>query len=179
MHIATFGAGCFWCVEAVFQNLIGVHKVVSGYMGGKVKNPTYREICRGTTDHAEVIQITYDSDKISFPDLLEVFFSTHDPTTLNRQGNDRGTQYRSAIFYHNDQQKIEAQQALKQVAEPLYDDPIVTEITAASAFYEAEPYHQDYYNRNGYAPYCRFVISPKVSKFRSKFSHRLKPNTHE
>ncbi len=174
--IATFGAGCFWCVEAVFQDLTGVEKVVSGYMGGSIKNPSYREICTGTTGHAEVIQITYNPTIISYTELLEVLFTTHDPTTLNQQGADRGTQYRSVIFYHDNEQKNIAIQSLKTIAAPLYDKPIVTEVSAVSEFYVAEQYHQDYYNRNGYAPYCRIVISPKISKLREKFSHKLKPN---
>lgn len=172
--IATFGAGCFWCVEAVFQRLKGVHKVESGYMGGNTPDPTYREICTGMTGHAEVAQITYDPEVISFEELLEVLWTTHDPTTLNRQGNDKGTQYRSAIFYHNEEQKAIAEKSKEEVATKLYDDPIVTEITAASKYYPGEPYHQDYYNRNGYAPYCRFVIAPKVSKLRKTFAHKLK-----
>jgi len=173
---ATFGAGCFWCVEAVFQRLKGVEKVVSGYMGGHTLNPTYKEICTGTTGHAEVAQITFDPSVITFEELLEVLWTTHDPTTLNRQGNDKGTQYRSAIFYHNDDQKQAAVQSKEKVAAQLYDDPIVTEITKAATFYPAEIYHQDYFNSNSYAPYCRFVVAPKVGKLRQKFAHKLKDN---
>jgi peptide-methionine (S)-S-oxide reductase len=174
IETATFGAGCFWCVEAVFQRLKGVTKVTSGYMGGHTLNPTYKEICTGTTGHAEVLQIEYDPEVITFEELLEVLWTTHDPTTLNRQGNDRGTQYRSAVFYHNEQQKEIAEKSIQEVATPLYADPIVTEVTKISEFYPAESYHQNYYNYNGYAPYCRFVVAPKVSKLRQKFAHKLK-----
>ena len=145
---ATFGAGCFWCVEAVFQNLVGVEKVVSGYMGGAIKNPTYREVCSGLTGHAEVTQVVFDPDKIRFDQLLEVFWSTHDPTTLNRQGHDRGTQYRSVIFYHDEAQKLAAEKSKIEVAENLWDDPIVTEIVPVEIFYPAESYHQNYFNEN-------------------------------
>ena len=176
LDIATFGAGCFWCVEAVFQRMQGVEKVVSGHMGGNTLNPTYREICTGTTGHAEVAQITFDPSVISFEELLEVLWTTHDPTTLNRQGNDKGTQYRSAIFYHSEDQKAAAEKSIIEVAGKLYDDPIVTEITPATTFYPAENYHQDYFNSNSYAPYCRFVVAPKVSKLREKFAHKLKDN---
>ena len=175
-EIATFGAGCFWCVEAVFQRLKGVVKVESGYMGGHTLNPKYKEICTGMTGHAEVTQITYDPSIITFEELLEVLWATHDPTTLNRQGNDRGTQYRSAIFYHNEEQRAAAEKSKSEIAPQLYDGPIVTEITEASTYYHAENYHQNYFNSNGYAPYCRFVIAPKVSKFRKSFAHKLKDN---
>ena len=176
LEVATLGAGCFWCVEAVFQNLIGVEKVVSGYTGGKVKNPTYREICYGVTGHAEVAQIHFDPDVISFAELLEVFWTTHDPTTLNRQGADRGTQYRSAIFYHSEEQRQTAEQSKKATElEKLWPDPIVTEITKAPVFYSAEDYHQNYYNTNPEQGYCRAVINPKLRKFRQKFAHKLKP----
>ncbi len=172
---ATFGAGCFWCVEAVFQRLKGVIKVQSGYAGGTVKNPTYREVCTGNTGHAEVCQITYDPTQITFEELLEVFWSTHDPTTLNRQGADEGTQYRSAVFYHNDEQRqlAEAWKA-KLNAEKVFPKPIVTEISALSNFYPAEDYHQDYYNQNGYQPYCQIVIKPKLDKFTKAFKNKLK-----
>jgi len=173
-EIATFGAGCFWCVEAVFQRLEGVKSVVSGYTGGNIKDPTYREICTGLTGHAEVIRITFDPSVISYELLLEVLWTTHDPTTLNRQGNDRGTQYRSAIYYHSEEQKQVAEKSKAEVATQLWDDPIVTEITAAPIFYPAEEGHQDYYNQNGIVPYCRIVINPKVAKLKSKFAHKLK-----
>jgi peptide-methionine (S)-S-oxide reductase len=171
---ATLGAGCFWCVEAVFQDLIGVLKVESGYSGGKEKNPSYREVSSGLTGHAEVCQIHFDPNKISFEELLEVFWTTHDPTTLNRQGADTGPQYRSAIFYHNEQQKAIAEKSKSEIAPQLWDDPIVTEISPFMAFYKAEDYHQNYYNENGAAPYCQIVIAPKVQKLRKKFAHKLK-----
>ncbi|MEP2026244.1 MAG: peptide-methionine (S)-S-oxide reductase MsrA [Reichenbachiella sp.] len=175
MEIATFGNGCFWCTEAIFQELKGVSKAVSGYMGGEVKNPTYKEVCSGTTGHAEVLQITYDPSVISFDELLEVFWKTHDPTTLNRQGNDVGTQYRSAVFYHNDEQKkLSTEYKKKLDASGAWSDPIVTEITEASTFYAAEDYHQEYFNLNGSQPYCNFVIRPKVEKFREVFGDKLK-----
>jgi peptide-methionine (S)-S-oxide reductase len=172
---ATFGAGCFWCVEAVFQRLNGVMSVKSGYSGGSVKNPSYKEVCNGTTGHAEVAQITYDKSKISFDELLEVFWKTHDPTTMNSQGNDFGTQYRSAIFYHNEEQKQKAEKYKKELNEAkVYPDPIVTEIKPFTAFYPAENYHQNYYNQNGSQSYCRFVIQPKVEKFEKVFKDKLK-----
>lgn len=175
MEIATFGNGCFWCTEAIFQELKGVSKAVSGYMGGAVKNPTYKEVCSGTTGHAEVLQITYDPAAITFDELLEVFWKTHDPTTLNRQGNDVGTQYRSAVFYHNDEQKkIAEDYKIKLDASGAWSDPIVTEITAAEIFYPAEDYHQEYFNHNGSQPYCSFVIRPKVEKFKKVFADKLK-----
>ena len=173
-EIATFGAGCFWCVEAVFQELNGVIQVESGYMGGKSPNPTYREVCSGTTGHAEVVQITYDPSVISYEELLEVLWTTHDPTTLNRQGADAGTQYRSAIFYHNDQQKQIAEQSKAQVAPSIWNKTIVTEIVPAGAFYPAEAYHQDYYANNANAGYCQIVINPKIEKLRTKFKDKLK-----
>lgn len=174
METATLGAGCFWCVEAVFQELKGVNAVISGYTGGHVKNPTYEEICRGTTGHAEVTQITFDPEVISFEEILEVFWTTHDPTTLNQQGYDIGTQYRSAVYYHNDTQKAIAEKSKAEVATQLWDDPIVTEITALPKFYEAEDYHQNYYSLNPNQGYCRAVINPKMAKFRAKFAHKLK-----
>jgi peptide-methionine (S)-S-oxide reductase len=174
-QLATFASGCFWCTEAIFQNVDGVEKVVSGYMGGKVKNPTYKEVCTGQTGHAEVIQLTYDPKKVTYDELLEIFWKTHDPTTLNRQGADVGTQYRSAIFYHNDDQKQLAEKYKKKLTEAnVFDQPIVTEITAASVFYKAEDYHQNYYNLNGDAPYCSMVIQPKVEKFKKVFKEKLK-----
>lgn len=173
--IATFGNGCFWCTEAIFQELEGVERVVSGYAGGTVKNPSYKEVCTGTTGHAEVIRLEYDPETISYTELLEVFFSTHDPTTLNRQGADVGTQYRSAIFYHNEEQKAAAEKMIALLMEEqVYDDPIVTEITPINNYYEAENYHQDYYNKNKNAGYCRAVINPKLEKFRKKYKDKLK-----
>lgn len=174
MKKATFGAGCFWCVEAVFQRLEGVSNVVSGYMGGNIKNPTYREICSGSTGHAEVIQMNYDESVISYQELLEVLWTTHNPTTLNQQGADRGTQYRSVIFYHNESQKEAAEKSKVEVASKLWDDPIVTEITEAVKFYDGEAEHQNYYNGHKSAPYCSFVINPKIAKLKAKFSHKLK-----
>jgi peptide-methionine (S)-S-oxide reductase len=175
LQVATFGAGCFWCTEAVFLNVKGVTKVVSGYEGGKVKNPSYRDVCTGETGHAEVTQIIYDPSKVSFEDLLEVFWNTHDPTTLNRQGADEGTQYRSAVFYHNDEQKKIAEAYKKQLeASHVYKNPIVTEITAASTFYPAEDYHQNYYALNANQGYCQYVIRPKVEKFKKQFASKLK-----
>lgn len=174
LEIATYGAGCFWCVEAVFQELKGVEKVVSGYMGGNTKNPTYKEVCSGTTGHAEVAQIHFDPNIITFAELLEVFWTTHDPTTLNRQGYDVGSQYRSAIFYQSEKQQKTAEESKKNIATQLWTDPIVTEISAASTFYEAEQYHQDFYSLNPDYGYCRAVINPKMKKFREKFIHKLK-----
>jgi peptide-methionine (S)-S-oxide reductase len=172
---ATFGAGCFWCVEAVFQRLEGVSSVKSGYSGGFVKNPSYREVCNGTTGHAEVVQIVYDRSKLSFDELLEVFWKTHDPTTLNRQGNDHGTQYRSAIFYHDQLQKETAERYKQELnAAKVYPDPIVTEIVPFENYYPAEDYHQNYYNLNGNESYCRFVIQPKVEKFEKIFREKVK-----
>ena len=173
--IATFGAGCFWCVEAVFQQLKGVEKVESGYMGGKVNNPTYKEVCTGQTGHAEVCQITYNSQKITFEELLEVFWKVHDPTTLNRQGGDIGTQYRSAIFYHDDTQQAIAQKYKTDLnSSSVYDAPIVTTFEPASIFYKAEDYHQDYFNLNGSNPYCQLVVKPKVEKFQKVFKDKIK-----
>jgi peptide-methionine (S)-S-oxide reductase len=175
LQVATFGNGCFWCTEAVFQQLKGVIKVESGYSGGKIKNPTYREVCSGLTGHAEVIQIQYNPQEISFVELLEVFWATHDPTTLNRQGNDVGTQYRSVVFYHNEEQKTLAEQyKIKLDKSGAYKDPIVTEISAFSLFYKAENYHQDYYNQHGEEPYCRYVIQPKMDKFKKVFKDKIK-----
>jgi len=172
---ATFGAGCFWCVEAVFQNLKGVVAVASGYEGGKISNPTYKEVCSGLTGHAEVIQVVYNPTEISFKDLLEVFWQTHDPTTLNRQGNDVGTQYRSVVFFHNNNQKELAEKyKLELNASNAFDKPIVTEISPATTFYKAEDYHQNYYNENGTQPYCTYVIKPKIDKLKKVFSSKLK-----
>lgn len=173
---ATFGAGCFWCTEAVFQNLKGVNHVASGYMGGKTENPTYMEICNGDTGHAEVIQIDYDEDITSFNELLLVFFKTHNPTTKNRQGNDIGTQYRSVIFYHSPEQKQQAGAMIDKLEKELiFDKPITTEISPVSKFYEGEDYHQNYYNDNPNKPYCSFVIQPKLNKFIAEFGDKLKP----
>jgi len=175
LALATFGSGCFWCTEAVFLNVEGVEKVASGYAGGKVKNPTYKEVCSGLTGHAEVIQVTYDPKKVSYDELLEIFWKTHDPTTLNRQGADEGTQYRSVVFYHNEEQKKLAETYKKKLDEAgAFDGPIVTEISPYSNFYIAEDYHQNYYNLNGSAPYCKFVIQPKVEKFKKVFQAKLK-----
>lgn len=172
---ATLGGGCFWCIESIFDQLQGVESVQSGYSGGTVKNPAYKEVCTGRTGHAEVVQITYDSNKIGFEELLEVFWSVHDPTTLNRQGADVGTQYRSAIFYHNEKQKQIAENYIKQLEDSnTFENPIVTEVTAFKNFYPAEDYHTNYYERNGEQPYCRMVIRPKVLKFQKKFSDKLK-----
>jgi peptide-methionine (S)-S-oxide reductase len=175
MATATFGNGCFWCTEAVFQRLKGVHSVVSGYSGGSVKNPTYRDVCTGTTGHAEAIQITYDPAIISYPALLEVFWQTHDPTTLNRQGNDVGTQYRSVIFYHSDEQRAQAEEFKKKLdASGSFDQPIVTEIAPFTEFYRAEDYHQNYFNENAGQPYCRVMITPKLEKLKKVFREKLK-----
>jgi peptide-methionine (S)-S-oxide reductase len=172
---ATFATGCFWCTEAIFQELKGVLKATSGYSGGTVANPSYEDVCTGTTGHAECLQIVYDPSVISFDELLEVFWESHDPTSFNRQGNDVGTQYRSAIFYHNEAQKEKAEHYKEQLNKSgAYDKPIVTEITAFTKFYPAENYHQDYYNNHGSQPYCTFVIRPKVEKFEKVFKDKLK-----
>lgn len=174
-EVATLGAGCFWCVEAVFQDLKGVEKVTSGYTGGKVENPTYKEVCTGLTGHAEVCQITYDPKVVSFSEILEVFWQTHDPTTLNRQGNDVGTQYRSSIFYHNQEQKEISEKYLKKLDESgAFSNKIVTTIEPLGDYYVAEDYHQNYFNENGNQPYCQFVVKPKVEKFRKVFADKLK-----
>ncbi len=174
LKVATFGGGCFWCTEAIFEELKGVYKVVSGYSGGHVPNPTYRQVCTGTTGHAEVVQVWYHPDEISYEDLVKVFFATHDPTTLNRQGNDVGTQYRSVIFYHDEEQKAIAERLKAEFAPTLWDDPIVTEISPFTAFYPAEDYHQEYFRNNPNQPYCQIVINPKVRKFRKMFADKLK-----
>lgn len=172
---AIFGAGCFWCVEAVFQELKGVISVSSGYMGGKVKNPTYKEVCSGLTGHAEVCKVVFDPNVIEYKDLLEAFWQSHDPTTLNRQGADTGAQYRSVVFYTNEEQKKAAEFYKQKLNEEgAFGKPIVTEISPISEFYKAEDYHQNYYNENGNAPYCQFVIAPKLEKFRKAFSSKLK-----
>lgn len=173
IQTATLAAGCFWCTEAVFQRLKGVLKVTSGYTGGTIKNPAYREICTGRTGHAEAVQIEFDSGLISFQELLEVFFATHDPTTLNRQGNDVGTQYRSAVFFHSDEQKEATEQLIRQLdSAKVFSAKIVTEITPATTFYSAEPEHQNYYNQNSKQPYCQFVISPKIEKLNKHFKDK-------
>ncbi len=175
MEKATFGSGCFWCTEAVFQDLEGVSSVVSGYAGGHIKNPAYREVCEGRTGHAEVVQITYDPTVVSFDTLLEVFWKTHDPTTLNRQGSDVGTQYRSVVFYHNEaQQKTATEYKEKLNASGAFDNPIVTEVSPLDTFYAAEEYHQNYYKNNPEQGYCSFVVRPKVEKFKKVFGDRLK-----
>ena len=173
-EVATLAGGCFWCLDAVFRDLRGVERVESGYAGGTVPNPSYELVCSGRTGHAEVVQVTYDPAVISFRDLLGVFFAIHDPTTLNRQGGDVGTQYRSAIFFHSPQQRATAEQLIDELeAEGLWDDPVVTELAPFTTFYPAEIYHQDYFARNPYQPYCAAVIAPKVAKFRSKYLKRL------
>lgn len=175
MEVTTLGGGCFWCLEALYDELKGVTDVVSGYSGGHVKNPAYREVCNGTTGHAEVIQITFDNAIISFREILNVFFTMHDPTTLNRQGNDKGTQYRSAIYYHSSEQKAVAEEAIKAVTdEGIWGNPIVTEVTEFDTFYPAETHHQEYYANNPSQGYCRVVIEPKVVKFRKTFMAKLK-----
>lgn len=172
---ATFGSGCFWCSEAVFSDLEGVSRVEPGYSGGKVADPTYEQVCTDTTGHAEVAQVTYDPSVLSYRDLLEVFFSTHDPTTPNRQGADEGTQYRSVIFYADDDQRKQAQAIIKELSdEKVFRSPIVTEVTPLVAFYPAEDYHRDYYRRNPNQPYCQVVIAPKLAKFRAHFKAKLK-----
>jgi len=172
----TFGNGCFWCTEAIFQTVKGVKSVTSGYMGGDVANPTYEQVCTGTSGHAEVIQLEYDADEINLDELLLIFFKTHDATTLNRQGNDIGTQYRSAIFYHNDVQKKAAEAMIvKLTNEKVYDNPIVTEVTEATEFYPAEGYHQNYFAGNSTKSYCAFVIQPKLNKFAKEFLDKIKP----
>ncbi len=174
-QLATLAGGCFWCLEAVYNELRGVESVVSGYAGGEVPNPTYEAVCSETTGHAEVVQIAFDPDAVSFRELLEVFFTIHDPTTLNRQGNDVGTQYRSAIFYHDEEQRLISEDVIEEMTVAgLWDDPIVTEVTALDTFYEAEEYHQRYFEKNPFQPYCFVVVRPKVSKFRKKFVSRLK-----
>jgi len=176
MQTATFGGGCFWCTEAVFQTLKGVEQVISGYMGGDLKHPTYMEICNGDTGHAEVIQIEFDETVVSFSDLLLIFFKTHNPTTLNSQGNDIGTQYRSVIFYENEEQKQQAKQMIDELTQKnVFDEPIITEIIPVSDFYEAEDYHQNYFNQNQGKPYCAFVIQPKLNKFSADFREKIKP----
>ncbi len=175
LQIATLGGGCFWCLEAIYNELDGVVQVESGYSGGTVANPSYREVCTGATGHAEVVQVTFDPQVISFNEILRVFFSIHDPTTLNRQGADVGTQYRSAIFYHSPEQKALAEQMIKELdAADIWNGSIVTEVTSFETFYRAENYHQEYYQRNLTQPYCQVVITPKIAKFRQEYFGRLK-----
>jgi peptide-methionine (S)-S-oxide reductase len=175
LQTATLAGGCFWCLEAVYDEIKGVHGVESGYAGGQMANPTYRAVCNGDTGHAEVIQVHFDPNVVSYRDLLNVFFAIHDPTTLNRQGADVGTQYRSAIFYHDEEQKKTAEDLIKDLnAQKIWDRPIVTEVTKLDKFYMAEDYHQEYFARNPYQPYCMAVVSPKVSKFRKHFIEMLK-----
>lgn len=175
LEIATLGGGCFWCVEAVFDDLKGVEKAVSGYTGGTKENPTYREVCYGNTGHVEVVDVYFDPKIISYADILRVFFHVHDPTTLNRQGNDAGPQYRSAIFYHSEAQKESAKKIIEEIEKSkLWSNKIVTEVTMFARFYPAEDYHQEYYKLNGHEPYCSYIISPKMAKFRKEFKDRLK-----
>jgi len=175
LETATLAAGCFWCVEAFFDDLIGVEDVVSGYSGGHKENPTYQEVCSETTGHAEVVQIRFDPTQLSYEDLLRVYFTVHDPTQLNRQGNDIGSSYRSAIFYHSEAQRESAEKIIKEItAEGIYDNPLVTEVTAFDKFWPAEDYHQEYFANNPNQPYCAAVVAPKVAKFRQKFASRLK-----
>ena len=174
-EVATLGGGCFWCLEAVFDELRGVESVVSGYAGGSVPNPTYRQVCAGTTGHAEVVQVAFDPREVSFREILEVFFTIHDPTTPNRQGADVGTQYRSAVFYHTPEQEATAREVIARLgAEGLWDAPVVTEVAPLGEFYPAEDYHQEYFARNSEQPYCRAVVAPKVAKFRKHFLDHLK-----
>ena len=174
-QLATLAGGCFWCLEAVFEQLRGVTKVVSGYSGGHVPKPSYEAVCTGTTGHAEVVQVTFNPDELSYRDVLGVFFTLHDPTTLDRQGGDVGTQYRSAIFYHDDEQRRTAEEVVRELeAEHVFDEPIVTKIEPLTVFYPAEEYHREYYSRNPNQPYCRAVIAPKVAKLRSKYLDKLK-----
>lgn len=174
MEKATFGSGCFWCTEAMFQRLKGVSNVKSGYTGGKTKNPTYKEVCSGESGHAEVIQFDFDPSLITYRELLEVFWKTHDPTTLNRQGNDVGSQYRSVVFYHSEEQKLLAEEYREKLDKSdIWPDPIVTEISPLGTFYPAEENHDDYYNQNSSQPYCAFVVAPKVEKFKKIFSDKL------
>jgi peptide-methionine (S)-S-oxide reductase len=175
LEVATLGGGCFWCLEAVFNELQGVHKVESGYAGGTVPNPSYQQVCTGTTGHAEVVQVTFDPHQTSYREVLEVFFSIHDPTTLNRQGADVGTQYRSVIFYHDEQQEVVAEDMIRELGvSGKWRDPIVTEVVPFEAFYKTEDYHQEYYQHNQNQPYCRVVVAPKLQKFRKLYLTKLK-----
>ncbi|WP_224482872.1 peptide-methionine (S)-S-oxide reductase MsrA [Robertkochia aurantiaca] len=179
LRTALLAGGCFWCTEAVFERLEGVHEVVSGYTGGSIKNPAYREICTGRTGHAEGVKITYDPDVISFRGLLEIFFATHDPTTLNRQGNDIGSQYRSAIFYHTEEERRQARSFIEMLEEErIFNGKIVTELSPAGPFYPAEDFHQDYYKHNRSQPYCQVIIDPKLEKLRTLYKSKLKNTTN-
>lgn len=174
-ELATLGGGCFWCLEAVYLEMKGIEKVESGYCGGTAANPTYYQVCEGDSGHAEVVQLTFDPQEVSFKDILKVFFTIHDPTTLNRQGADVGTQYRSAIFYHNQEQKVIAEETIKELtAEKIWENPIVTQVVPLDVFYPAEDYHQEYFARNPYQPYCQYVVAPKLAKFRKYFVEKLK-----
>ena len=174
-EVATLAGGCFWCLEAVYDDLRGVTDVVSGYAGGSVPDPSYEAVCSGTTGHAEVVQVAFDPEEVSFREILQVFFTIHDPTTLNRQGNDVGTQYRSAVFYHSPEQKAVAEEVIAELErEGVWDDPIVTQLEPLDRFYPAEAYHQEYFRRNPFQPYCRVVVAPKVSKFRKQYLEQLK-----
>jgi len=174
-EVAVLGGGCFWCLEAVYQQMEGVVSVESGYMGGRTPDPTYQDVCAGSTGHVEVVRITFDPDFASYRDILEVFFTTHDPTTRDRQGNDVGTQYRSVIFYGSDEQRSTAEKLIRELdAKHIWDDPIVTAVEPAATFYRAEDYHQNYFRDNAQQPYCTFVVAPKVRKFREKFAHKLR-----
>lgn len=175
LETATLAGGCFWCTEAVFDSVIGVKEVVSGYSGGHTENPTYQQVCSETTGHAEAVQVKFDPNEISYKEILQIFFGTHNPTTMNRQGNDVGSSYRSAVFYHTPEQKETANEVVKELTgEEIFDDPIVTEITEFANFYPAEDYHQEYFANNPNQPYCMGVVAPKVSKFRQRFSDKLK-----
>jgi peptide-methionine (S)-S-oxide reductase len=174
-EVATLAGGCFWCLEAVYQEMEGVRAVESGYMGGHLANPTYEAVCGGGTGHAEAVQVTFDPEATTYRDILKVFFAIHDPTTLNRQGNDVGTQYRSVIFYHDDRQRATAEEVIRELnAEQIWPSPIVTEVQPASTFYKAEDYHQEYFRNNPRQPYCSYVVAPKVQKFRQKFAAKLR-----
>ena len=180
IEIATLAGGCFWCIEAVFELVDGVEKVISGYTGGNTINPTYEEVCSGSTGHAEAIQVKFDTAKLGYDTILEIFFAYHDPTTLNRQGNDIGTQYRSAIYYHDDEQKDIAKNKMGELIEKqIFPNAIVTEVKELEIFYEGEDYHQSFFQNNPYQPYCQFIIAPKVLKLREKHSGILKPNVHQ
>ncbi len=174
--VATLAGGCFWCLESAYNRLEGVHEALSGYMGGELERPTYQQVCGGGTGHAEVVRVRFDPARVTYRELLEIFFTLHDPTTLNRQGNDVGTQYRSAIFWHDETQKAEAESLVARLtAERVFDQPIVTELAPAATFWPAEDYHQRYFDRNPHQPYCQYVVAPKLAEFRDKFAQRLKP----
>jgi peptide-methionine (S)-S-oxide reductase len=179
-EVATVGGGCFWCIEAIFSELVGVEKVESGYAGGSVPNPTYEDVCSGRTNHAEVVQVTFDPAVLSYKDLLRIFFTVHDPTTMNRQGADVGTNYRSVIFYHSERQRLEASEVIREITEAgIWNRPIVTQLEPLQAFYKAEEYHQEYFKNNPRQPYCQIVIAPKVRKFREHYQQKLKvPASH-